>query len=102
MEEDDNYDGVLVPTLMCRCKTLIFLGVNKSKMRVIEIDNLRSLVEIGRRDSKNCRGKKGCDVKKSLEKCIEENHLTWYSHTGRMQMIGRRKFMVVKLSFKEK
>lgn len=52
---------------MCGCKTLVFLGHNRKRIKALDIDNLCSLVRFWRLHRVKNEDVRLFDVKKSLE-----------------------------------
>ena len=57
----------------------------ESRIRALQMDNLRRLLGIRKMDRVlNARIKEFCNVKKGVEERIDEGVLRWFSHVERM------------------
>ena len=58
----------------------------RSKIRIVQMDNLRVLVGIRRMDRvPNARIREFCEVTKEVDERIGEGVLQWYGHVERME-----------------
>ena len=80
------HETVLVPVLMCGSETMIWKERERSRVRVLQMDNLRGLLVIRRMDRiSNARIRELCGVRKGLDERIDESVLRWFGHVERME-----------------
>ena len=61
-------------------------GEEISRLRAVQMDNLRGLLSIRRMDRvPNARIRDLCGVKKGLDERIDEGVLLWFDHVERME-----------------
>ena len=75
-----------MPVLMYSSETMLWMEKERSRMRGVQMDNLRRLLDI-RRMSRvpNARIRQFCGVKKGLEERIDEGVFRWFGHVERME-----------------
>ena len=77
---------MLVPVLMYGSETMIWREKERSKVRDVQMDNLRKLLGIRRVDKvPNARIRELCGVKKGLDERIDEGLLRWFGHVNRIE-----------------
>ena len=65
---------------------MIWREKERSKVRAVQIDNLRGLMGIRMMDRvPNALIRELCRVKKGLDKRVDEGVLRWFSHVKRME-----------------
>ena len=80
------HEGVLVPTLTYGCETLVWNAEARSKVRAVEMSNLRNICGVRRIDKiRNQEVLRRCGVKKGILAKMEESTLRWYGHVVRME-----------------
>ena len=83
------HESLLVPVLMYGSETMLFKEKERSRIRAIQMDNLRELIGIRRMDKvPNARLRELCGVKKGLDERMDEGMLRWFGHVERMELIG--------------
>ena len=84
------YKTLLVPVLMYVSETMLWKEKERSRIRAVQMDNLRGLLGIRRiYRVPNAWIRELCRVKKGLDERIDEGMLWWFSHVERMP----RKYM---------
>ena len=74
------HETLLLPVLMYGSET-VMKEKERSKVRTIQMDNLRGLLGIGRVDRvPNARIKEFCGMTKGLNEKIDEVFLRWFGH----------------------
>ena len=77
---------LLKPVLMHGSETMLWRGNERSRVRTVQIDNLRELMGIRRMDRiPNTWIKELCGVRKGLDERIDEGVLGWFGHVERME-----------------
>ena len=80
------YETLLVPVLMYGSETMLWKEKEKSRIRSVQMDNLRGLLGIRRMDRvHNTRKREFCGVKKGLNERIDEGVISWFGHVERME-----------------
>ena len=80
------HEGLRVPLLLYGTETMILREKEKYRIRVVQMDNLRSLVGTGRMDGvSNARIRVLCKVAKGVGESINESVLCWFGHIERME-----------------
>ena len=76
----------LVPVFMYGSEAMIWKEEERSRIRVVQMDKIRSLLGIGRMDRvPNARIREFCGVAKGVDERIEEDVRRWFSHVERMK-----------------
>ena len=86
-------ESLLVPVLMCGSETMIWKEKKRSRIRAVQMDNLRGLLGIRRMDKfRNALIRELCGVTKGVDERIDEGVLRWFGHVERMEnnMITKR------------
>ena len=79
-------ESFLVPVLMYGCKTMLWKENERSRIRVVKIDNLRGLLGIRRMDRvPNARIREVHEVTKGVDERIAQGVLWWLGHVERME-----------------
>ena len=79
------YDSLLVPVLTYGSETMIRREKGRSRIWVVQMDNLRGLLGIRRMDKfRNARIRQLCGVTKGVDEKINEGVLRWFGHMERM------------------
>ena len=77
--------SLLVAVLTNGCETRIWREKERSRIRAVQMDNLRDLLGIRRMDKvPNARIRK-CEVMKGMDKKIDEVVLQWSGHVERIE-----------------
>ena len=80
------HETFLVPVHMYDSETMLWKEKERSRIRAVQIDNLRGLLGIRRMDRiQNAQIREFCLVKKGLDERIDEGVLKWYGHVERME-----------------
>ena len=80
------HESLLVPVITYGSETMIWREKEKSRIRAMQMDNLRSLLGIRRMDKcPNARIKKLYGVTKGVNEKIDEGVLRWFGHVERME-----------------
>ena len=67
-------------------ETKLWKEKKRSRIRAVQIDNLRGLLGIRRMDRvPNMRRRELCGAKKGLDERIDEGVLCWFGHLERME-----------------
>ena len=75
------HETLLTPVLMYSSETLIWKERGRSRIRAVQIDNLRNLLGIRRTDRvPNARIRELCGVTKGVDERIDEGVLLWFGH----------------------
>ena len=70
-------------------ETVLWEEKERSRIRAVQMDNLRGLLGIMRMDRvPNAGITEFCGVTKGVDKVIEEGVLWWFGHVERMERIG--------------
>ena len=86
-----------MPVLTYSSETTIYIEKERSRIRAIQIDNLRGLLGIRRMDKvPNARIKKLCGETKGVDEKIDEGVLRWSGHVEKMEndRIGKRVYII--------
>ena len=84
------HETLLVPVLMYGSKTILWKEKERSRVRTVQMYNLRGLLGIRRRDRVlNARIKELCEVKKDLDERIDEGVLRWLDYLERDRIAKR-------------
>ena len=84
---------LLVLVLMYGNETTLWKEKERSRIRTVQVDNLRGFLGIRRMDRlPNARIRELCGVTKGVDEKIDEFVLRWFGHVERMEkeMIARR------------
>ena len=82
------HETLLVPVLMNYSETVLWKEKEKSRIRAVQMDNLRRLLGIRRMDRvQNTWIRELCRVKKGLDDRNDEGVLWWFSHAERMERV---------------
>ena len=74
-----------MPFLMYGSETMIWKEKERSRIRSVQIDNLRGFLGIRKMDKiPNTQIRELCGVTKGVEKIIDERVLRWFGHVKRM------------------
>ena len=77
---------MLVPALMYGSETMIWKEKERSRIRAVQMDNVRGLLGIRRMDKvPNERIRELCVVMKGVDKRIDEGVLRWFGHVERKE-----------------
>ena len=77
---------LLIPILMYDSETMLWKEKERSRISVVQMDNLRDLLGIKRMDKvPNVWVRELCKVKKGVDGRIDEGILWWFSHVHRME-----------------
>ena len=77
---------MLVPVLMYGSETMLWRKKERSRVRAVQMDNLRGLRGIRRMYMvPNARIRELCGVRKGLDGRIDEGVLRWFGHVERME-----------------
>ena len=80
------HETLLLPVLMYGSETTLWKEKERSRVRAVEMDNLRGFLGIRRMDRvSNARIRELCRVKKGLDKRIDEGVLRWFGHIESME-----------------
>ena len=80
------HETLLVHVLMYCSETMLWKENKRSRIRTVQIDNLRGLLGIRRVDRVlNAWIRELCRVKKGLDERIDESVLRWFGHVERME-----------------
>ena len=78
--------SLLVLVLIHGSKTILWKERERSRIKAVQMDNLRGLLGIRRMDRvPNAQIRELCGVKKGLDERIDEGILQWSSHVVRME-----------------
>ena len=84
--------------LMYGSKTMIWMEKDKSRIRAVQMNNLRGLLGIWRVDRVlNIQIRKLCGVMKEVDESVDKNVLKWFRHIERMGNDRIAKKMCVRL-----
>jgi len=79
------HEKLLVPTLLYGSECMLWKEKERSRIRAVQMDNLRGVLGVKRRDRmRNERIRDICGVKKGVDELIDESVLRWYGHVERM------------------
>ena len=84
---------LLAPVLMYCSETILWKQKERSRIRAVQVDNIRGLLGIRRMDRvPKARIRELCGVKKGLDEMIYEGVLRWFGHVERVErdMIAKR------------
>ena len=90
------HETLLVPVLMYGSETMLWKEKEKSRVRAVQMDNLRGLLGIRRMGRiPNARIRELCGVSKGLDERIDEGVRRWFGHEERMEKdrIAKRVFV---------
>ena len=77
---------LLVPVFMYSSETMIWKEKERSRIRAVQMDKIRSLLGIRRMDRvPNARIRELCGMAKGVDERIEEDVLHWFSHVERIE-----------------
>ena len=74
---------LLVPVLMYGSETVLWKEKERSRIRVVQIDNLRGWIVL------NARIRELCGVKKGVDERIDKGLLQWFGHVERYRIAKR-------------
>ena len=75
-----------MPVRMYGSETIIWKEEERARIRVVQMDKIRSLLGIRRMDRvPNARIRELCGMAKGVDERIEEDVLHWFSHVERME-----------------
>ena len=76
----------LLYLFLCMAETMLWKAKERSRVRAVEMDNLRGLLGIRRMDRvPNAQIRDLCGVRKGLDERIDEGLLRWFGHVERME-----------------
>ena len=79
-------ESLLMAVLIYGSETMIWREKRRSRIRAVEMYNLRGLLGIRRMDKvPNARVRQLCRVTKGVDEKIDEGILRWFSHVERME-----------------
>ena len=90
------HELLLVPVLTYGSEIMIWKEKERSRFRVVQIENLRGLLGIRRMDKvPNARVRELCGVTEGVDERIDEGVLRWFGHVERMEnnRIAKRIFV---------
>ena len=77
---------LLVPVLIYDSETMLWTAKERSRVRAVQMDNIRGLLGIRRVDRvPNARIRELCGVRKVLDERIDEGVLRWFGHVERTE-----------------
>ena len=80
------HETLLIPVLTYGSETMLWKENERSRIRAVQMDNLRGLLGIRRMDRVlNAQIRDLCGVKKGLDERINEGMLQWFGHVERME-----------------
>ena len=80
------HETLFVPVLMYGNETMFWKEKERSRIRAVQMDNLRSLVVIRKMDRvPNPRIREFCGLTKGLDNRIDESVLRWFAHVERIE-----------------
>ena len=80
------HESILVPTLTYASEVMVWRSGYRSRVRAVEMDNLRSILGVLWMDEIENEIIRGvCRVQKSLNVKISESNLPWFGHDMRME-----------------
>ena len=80
------HETLLMPVLMYGNETMIWKEEERSRIRLVQMDKIRSLLDIRRMDKvPNTWIKESCRMAKVVDERIEEENLHWFSHVKKME-----------------
>ena len=80
------YETLFVPVLTYGSETMLWREKARSRLRAVQMENLRELRGIRRMDRvQNSRIRKLCGVRKGLDESIDEGVLRWLGHVESME-----------------
>ena len=80
------HETLLVPLLLYDNKTVLWKEKESSRIRGVQMDNLRGLLGIRSMErALNAQIRELCGVKKELDERIDEGMLWWFGHVERME-----------------
>ena len=72
-----------MPVLTYGSETMIWREKERSRIKAVQMDNLRGLLGIRRMDKvPNARIRELCGVTKGVDEKIDEGVLRWFGHVG--------------------
>ena len=75
-----------MPVLTYDSETVTWRKKERSRIRVVQVDNLRGLLGLRRMDKvQNARIRELCRVTKGVDEKIDEGVLRWFGHVERME-----------------
>ena len=78
------HESLLVPVLTYGSETMIWREKERSRIRTVQMDNLRGLLGIRGTDKvPNAWIRQSCGVTKSVDEKIDECFLLWFGHVER-------------------
>ena len=82
------HETLLVHVLMCGNETMLWNEKKRSRVRAVQMDNLRGLLSIRRMDRvPNARIKELCGVTKGVDERIDEVVPRWFVHVEKMERV---------------
>ena len=80
------HEPLLMSVLTYGSETMIWKRKERSRIKAVEVDNLRGLLGIRRMDKfLNARIRELCGVTKEVDERIDEGILRWFGHVERME-----------------
>ena len=75
-----------MPALVYGSETMIWMEEERSRIRAVQMDKIRSLLGIRRMGRvPNARIRESCGMAKGLDERIKKDVLHWFSHVERME-----------------
>ena len=85
------HETLVVPVLLYSSETMLWKEKERSRVRAVQMDNLRGLLGIRRMDRiPNARIWELCGVRKGLDERIDECVLLCFGHVERMKSLYKR------------
>ena len=82
----DFHESLLVPGLTYGSEAMIRREKERSRIRAVQMDNLRGLLGIRKMDKiLNAGMRQLCRVMKGVDKNIDESVIRWFGHVQRME-----------------
>ena len=80
------HESLLVPVVIYGNEAMILKEKERSKIRAVQMDNLRGLLSIRRMNKvPNARRRELCGVTKGVDKRIDEGVFRWFGHVERIK-----------------
>ena len=81
------HETLLVPALMYDNETILWKEKEMSRIRAVQMDNLRSLLGVRRMERiPNARIRESCGVTKGADERIDAGVPRWFDHVERMEI----------------
>ena len=79
------HETLLVPVLMYGSEKMLWREKERSRVRAVQMDNLRGMLGISMNRIPNARIRELCRAKKGQDERIDEGVLQWFGHVERME-----------------